>query len=76
MRLEFYEWECGHHQDTPDSIEVSSEEQAEAILCAISHAISQPGRAMAQLINDGMTKVYYLTDDYLTVHRDWQETAA
>lgn len=72
MKLEFFDWECGHHQETPEPIEGISEEQAAAILNAISHAISQPFSARARLIDGDLAREYYLTDDYVSPHSFWK----
>jgi hypothetical protein len=63
--LRFTEWACGHHQQRPDDIPVSSPEQAQLILQAIGNAISQPGHARACVFNDtqGIDDIY-VTDDH------------
>ncbi|WP_304306267.1 hypothetical protein [Pseudacidovorax intermedius] len=62
--LRFTEWQCGHHGERPADIPVHSIEQANLILSAISHAISQPGHARAALFDGHMGTTVYLTDDY------------
>ena len=65
---------CGHHCQRPADIPVETPEQASLILCAISHAISQPGHARAVLMNDEHAETVYLTDDYVAVgHTDITE---
>lgn len=61
--LRFTEWQCGHHGERPADIPVHSIEQANLILSAISHAISQPGHARAALFDDHLGVSVYLTDD-------------
>lgn len=65
--LHFTEWECGHHQQRPADIQVSSMEQAAQILVAISHSISQPGHAHGVLMDETHATPIYLTDDYFSV---------
>lgn len=67
MKLEFFAWECGHHQERPEPIDgVVSADQALLILRAIGAAISQPGTARARLVDEAANafREYYLTDDY------------
>jgi hypothetical protein len=67
LTLRFTHWECGHHGTRPADIPVASVAQAHAILSAISHAISQPGNARAQLFDatKGVGDIY-VTDDYVS----------
>lgn len=67
LTLHFTEWECGHHQQRPADIQVSSPEQAAQILTAISHSISQPGYAHAVLMDETRGTPIYLTDDYFSI---------
>lgn len=67
LTLHFTEWECGHHQQRPADIQVSSMEQAAQILTAISHSISQPGHARAAIMDETHAVSVYLTDDYFSV---------
>lgn len=67
LTLHFTEWECGHHQQRPADIQVSSMEQAAQILVAISHSISQPGHAHGVLMDEAYATPIYLTDDYFSV---------
>ena len=62
--LRFTEWRCGHHGTRPDDIPVHSIAQAQAIVNAIGHAISQPGNARAALFNNWAGTSIYLTDGY------------
>lgn len=71
MKLEFFDWQCGHHQETPAPIEDLSEAQAKAIMTAISHAISQPFSTRARLIDGDQAQEYYMTDDYISPHTFW-----
>lgn len=67
LTLRFTEWQCGHHCERPADIPVSSAEQAVAIACAISHAISQPGHARAVVMSDDRAETIYITDDYVAL---------
>ena len=79
MRLEFFEWTCGHHQACPSAVEgIASPDQALAILQAIGAAISQPGSARARLIDDDGRgfREYYIADDHaeaLCSHGAWSD---
>ena len=74
--LRFTAWECGHHGKRPDDIPVHSIEQAQAIVNAIGHAISQPGNARAALFNNWAGTSIYLTDDYADpIQKDWRRWA-
>lgn len=72
--LRFMEWQCGHHGTRPDDIPVHSIAQAQAIVNALGHAISQPGNARAVLFGGLHATSIYLTDDYADpIHKDeWQ----
>jgi len=79
MIIEFFDWECGHHQDCPQPIKITCEDEdeeieaAEMILMAIAAAISQPGSAGAYLINsEELRMTYYITDDYIRSDSDWE----
>ena len=74
--LRFMEWQCGHHGTRPDDIPVHSIAQAQAIVNALGHAISQPGNARAVLFNEWRATPIYLTDDHADpIHKDeWQWT--
>lgn len=82
MRIEFFNWQCGHHQDCPEPIEIKCEDDnededgaimiAEKILSAIAAAISQPGSAQAYLINSSDDRLaYYLSDDCIQADAEW-----
>ena len=74
--LRFTEWRCGHHGTRPDDIPVHSIEQAQAIVNAIGHAISQPGNARAALFNNWAGTSIYLTDGYADpIQKDWRRWA-
>lgn len=49
--LRFTEWRCGHHGQRPADIPCQSVEQAQLILQAIGHAMSEPGNAVAALFD-------------------------
>ena len=72
--LRFMEWRCGHHGTRPDDIPLHSIAQAQAIVKALGHAISQPGHARAVLFNGMCGTSIYITDDYAEpIHKDeWQ----
>jgi len=72
-RLSFSQWECGHHQQMPAPIEVSSPGQAMLILRAIAAAISQPGSARAHICSDTSYLEVYVTDDYIDPHEPGNE---
>lgn len=67
FELTFTQWECGHHQQRPAPIPVSSPAQARLILQAIASAISQPGSARGVLVHKRRTvgTAVYVTDDYV-----------
>ena len=74
--LRFTEWRCGHHGTRPDDIPVHSIAQAQAIVNAIGHAISQPGNARAALFNNWAGTSIYLTDGYADpIQKDWRRWA-
>jgi hypothetical protein len=65
VRIEFFDWECGHHGQCPLPIAGLQVEQVGPILRAISHAISQPGHARVRVTDStGFTEAY-ITDDYV-----------
>ena len=71
LTLHFFDWECGHHQDTPRPVTgLANKEQAELVLRAIASAISQPGNARAWLMDDEEAEEAYITDDYVS----WQSS--
>lgn len=66
MKIEFYDWKCGHDGTCPESIEfpTSCTEVGERILKAIAAAISHGGHARAKFIHsDGFTERYFLMGD-------------
>lgn len=64
ITIQFIEWNCGHHCQCPKNILCHSVEQANLILQAISHAISQPGSVRAAVFNETHGTLAYITDDY------------
>lgn len=64
ITIQFIEWNCGHHCQCPSNIACQSVEQANLILQAISHAISQPGSVRAAVFNETHGTLAYITDDY------------
>ena len=67
MLIQFKKWEAGHHGTTPDPIPVDDLAQAELILKAISHAMSQPDSCVAIIKGDsGMVRKYYVADDHVS----------
>lgn len=74
MRIEFFDWECGHHGTCPEPITgLMTDDDVEDVLRAISHAISQPGKARARVICGGQECTYYLTDDYIAQDEPWHD---
>lgn len=79
MRIEFYNWNCGHHQECPGSIELPGDngeqlvQMAEAILKAIAAAIVQPQSARARLVDESCFRKrdFFMTDDYVS-SSDWE----
>lgn len=65
ITIRFMQWECGHHGQRPADIPCQTIEQANLILQAISHAISQPGHARAAVFDDTHGQNVYITDDYV-----------
>ena len=73
MHIEFpeKEWQCGHDRQAPEPIRVATIKQAEAILEAISHAISQPGQCRAVVVDhNGLKRRYYLSDDSVSLDEE------
>ncbi|HWH75064.1 MAG TPA: hypothetical protein VNV16_12455 [Methylibium sp.] len=63
--LEFFDWQCGHHQACPAPVVgVPTPTDALAICRAIGAAISQPGHACARWVSESSYTEFYLTDDY------------
>lgn len=66
--LEFFEWECGHHQACPEPVRgVAGTDHALQILHAIGAAISQPGSCRARWVSDSSYLEFYATDDYACI---------
>jgi hypothetical protein len=73
MRIEFpeNEWNCGHDGHAPEPIRVATIKQAEAILHAISRAISQPGQCRAVVVDHtGLKRRYFLADDHMSIEEE------
>lgn len=74
IRIEFTDWQCGHHWQCPKPIlDLTSKEQAASILMAMGCCISQPGSARAWVIEGNRFTHWYLTDDHASEVNSWAE---